>query len=351
MSALITLIRTEAVRFARDKQALILMFIFPLVFIIIFGFLMKGSSTPRLGVVVAGSAAPTVQAVLAPMSDLHVIDYPNRSALIHAVEKGQADFGLYLDGDVLHFVYNPTQVQNNPQFMQIAAGITTQYNLARQRVTPIVRAEKVVVGKNPGGWLNLVVPGIIAFSILTAGLTGISGHLTMMKERRLLDRFVATPMRPTMLLVAIGAVRAVMAYIASLITLITAIGLLHLHFAVNWWQFTVFVLAATVGSMALGTIIALFVRRPASAGNIANILAMVMMFFSGVYFPVELMPGYLRTLAMFLPLTYMVNGMQVVTGVSAMGAARFWTITAALFGTGAILFPVLAHYVVQPERR
>ncbi len=142
-----------------------------------------------------------------------------------------------------------------------------------------------------------------------------------------------------------------MAYIASLITLVTAIGLLHLHFAVNWWKFTVFVLAATVGSMALGTVIALFVRRPASAGNIANIVAMVMMFFSGVYFPIELMPSYLRVLAMFLPLTYMVNGMHYVTGVGEMRAGEFWAITIALFGVGVVLFPVLARYVVTPERR
>ena len=351
MAAFLTLVRTEAARFTRDRQAIILTLVFPLVFIIIFGFLMGGSNVPRLGTVASGSAAPALRAVLAQMPDLRVSNYPNRPALVRAVEKEQVDFGVYLDKDALHFVYSPTRIQDNPSFMQIARGINTRYNLARQHAAPIVRAKKVLIGKNTGGWINLVVPGIIAFSILTAGLTGISGHLTMMKERRLLDRLLVTPMRPVALLVAIGTVRAVMAYIASLITLVTAIGLLHLHFAVNWWKFTVFVLAATVGSMALGTVIALFVRRPASAGNIANIVAMVMMFFSGVYFPIELMPSYLRVLAMFLPLTYMVNGMHYVTGVGEMRAGEFWAITIALFGVGVVLFPVLARYVVTPERR
>jgi ABC-2 type transport system permease protein len=100
----------------------------------------------------------------------------------------------------------------------------------------------------------------------------------------------------------------------------------------------------------MGTIIALVVRRPASANNLANALAMVMMFLAGIYFPVELMPAFLRTLSRGLPLTHMADAMRYVTGVMDMSAGRFWGTTLAFLALAAVLFPVLARYVVRPLR-
>jgi len=74
------------------------------------------------------------------------------------------------------------------------------------------------------------------------------------------------------------------------------------------------------------------------------------MFLAGVYFPVEIMPSYLRALSKALPLTYMANAMRFVTGVSDMSLARFWAITIGFFACGLILFPFLARYVVRADR-
>jgi len=72
----------------------------------------------------------------------------------------------------------------------------------------------VHVGKAAAtNWFNRVVPGILAFSILSAGLFAVSGHLTAMKERKLLDRLVVTPMHPVALLAAIACVRLAIVYI------------------------------------------------------------------------------------------------------------------------------------------
>ncbi|MBU1048479.1 ABC transporter permease, partial [Candidatus Bipolaricaulota bacterium] len=123
-----------------------------------------------------------------------------------------------------------------------------------------------------------------------------------------------------------------------------------LHYDVNWLRYVIFVILATLGTMGMGTVIALLVRRPSSASSLANVLAMVMMFFAGIYFPIEFMPSFLRAVSRGLPLTHMANAMRYVTGVVEMSEGEFWSITFAMLGIAIVLFPVLARYVVRPTR-
>jgi len=171
-----------------------------------------------------------------------------------------------------------------------------------------------------------------------------------MKERRQLDRFLVTPMRPVYLLAAIAGVRLVVAYVSAFLTLLVAITVLHLEFSVDWGRYALFVPAATIGAMGMGALIALVVRRPESAGNVSNIVAMLMMFLSGIYFPVEIMPSYLRTLSKLLPLTYMADAMRDVTGVMEIPPSEFWGITVGLLALGLVLLPLLSRYIVRADR-
>jgi len=124
----------------------------------------------------------------------------------------------------------------------------------------------------------------------------------------------------------------------------------RLTFAIAWLEYTLLVSCATIGMMGFGTVIALLVRRPSSAGNVANAIAIVMMFFSGIYFPIEFMPRFLRTLSLALPLRHLAEAMRYATGVSDMSPLRFWLIAACFLGLGLGLFPILARYVVRPQR-
>lgn len=344
------LLHAEFVTFARDKAALAFTFLFPVLFILVFGFLMGKEERPRLGLVLDGVPGTKLVSVLNKTDGVTVTRYPDLGTLEKGIGKRRVDFGLVYDGKALVFVYDPTRVQDNYVFEQIVRGISTRFNLALQGTRPAVSVREVPVVEANGNWFVRVVPGVIAFSILSAGLFAISGHLTMMKERRQLDRFLVTPMRPVYLLAAIGGVRLVVAYVSAFLTLLVAITVLHLEFSVDWFRYAAFVPAATIGAMGMGALIALFVRRPESAGNVSNIVAMLMMFLSGIYFPVEIMPSYLRALSKLLPLTYMADAMRDVTGVGEIPPSEFWGITVGLLALGFVLLPLLSRYIVRADR-
>ena len=356
MNAFRALLSSESRILSRDRMALFFTFAFPLIFILIFGFLMGDIgdvSQSTLGVFVApGVDRALLDEAITAADSMAIEPFQSLDSMREAVTDRRVDFALSWDGDALLFLYDANRVQENFAFQQVAQGLATDFNLLLQGATAAITVETVDVGEVAStGWFHLVLPGILAFSVLSSGLFAVSGHLTAMKERKVLDRLIVTPMPPIALLAAIVVVRLVIVYVSTLITLFVGMLVFGLRYDVNWLHYTVFVACATVGTMGIGTVIALVVRRPSSASNIANALAMVMMFLAGIYFPVEFMPSFLRAISKGLPLTHMANAMRYATGVMDMAETEFWAITFSFLGIAAVLLPVLARYVVRPLRQ
>jgi ABC-2 type transport system permease protein len=353
MKTYLALLRAETAILLRDRMAVFFTFLFPLVFILIFGFLMGDidETDARLGVAEVSTEALD-PALLESAGPSEIREFSSRDELESAIRDRDVEFGLVWDGKSLEFLYHPNRLQENYAFQQMAAGIADAVNLRAQNLHPVLPVDERHVGTEASTrWFNQMVPGIIAFSILSAGLFAVSGHLTGMKERHTLDRLLVTPMVPVALLAAIATVRLVVVYVSTLVTLAASIAIFRLAFSIDWLAYTLLVTCATVGTMGLGTVIALLVRRPSSAGNVANILAMVMMFLSGIYFPVEFMPRFLQALSLALPLRHLADAMRFATGVSDMSPLRFWLIVLSFLAAGVLLFPILARYAVRPQRR
>ena len=356
MSAWRALLQAEAKVFLRDKASLIFTLLFPLLFIIIFGSLMTdfgGSDDTSVGLVsLAGSDPAPVIETLESLGAGQNTMVKDQLALETAIENRQVDLGILWDSSRLTFLYNAHRTQENFAFEALARGVASRIDLTSQGVEPSLAVTSHVVGGRPdAGWFALVVPGILAFSILSAGLFAIAGHLTSMKERRLLARYLVTPMRPTALLGAIATVRLVVVFVSTLITLGVAMGMFRIDYTIDWPRYVLFVIASTFGTMGLGTGIALVVRRASSASNLVSGLSISMMFVSGIYFPIEIMPSFLRAISMATPLRHMADALRFLCGVMDMPDLRFWAITAAFLAVGLISLPLLGRYVVRADRR
>ncbi len=350
------LLAAEFKVFLRDKAAITFTFLFPILFILIFGFLMADVGTVQhasIGVsALSGADATTLESVISSTGFLSWREFPDRRALENAIEGREVDFGVAWDGQTLTFIYDIRRTQENFAFEEVASGISSRFNLANQGQHPMVRVQdEVVGGQAEVSWLTLVVPGILAFSILSAGLFAVAGHITSMKQRKLLDRMIVTPMRPPMLLGAVVLVRLAVVFTSTLLTLGLAIVVFRLTYNINWVLYAVFLIASTVGTMGMGTVIALVVRQASSASNLASAISLTMMFVSGIYFPVEIMPPFLRALSLALPLRYMADAMRYVTGVMDMTATRFWAISGTLLLVGVGMLPLLSRYVIRADRR
>jgi len=99
---------------------------------------------------------------------------------------------------------------------------------------------------------------------------------------------------------------------------------------------------------AVGLIIARFAKDEESAGTAAGAVTFPMMFLSGSFIPLDQMPGFLQTLARFLPLTYVNEGLRESMIYGVPGAA--WGDLAVLAALAAVFMAVAIKLTDWKER-
>lgn len=200
----------------------------------------------------------------------------------------------------------------------------------------------VSAGSDSLAYIDFLVTGMIALSICQAGLFGMSG-LVEMRRNGLLKRLRLTPVNMTLFGVGDMLVRFLLA--AVQIVLLGGIGALFFNATYEVAPLALFLTFATgtLSFSAIGYAAASFAKSMESFMGIVNIASFVMMFLSGVFFELSMLPGWLQPVSSVLPLTYFVNGirdsMLYGSGVANpafwlnMGVLVLWMLAAFATGT------------------
>ncbi|MEE1787876.1 ABC transporter permease [Streptomyces sp. SP17BM10] len=157
--------------------------------------------------------------------------------------------------------------------------------------------------------IQLYAPILAVFTLLLLGLNGLPSLLAAYRERGVLRRMSASPVRPGLLF---GALVPMYVGIASVSVLLVVLGGLALGVPLPRQPLgflLAFVLAAAA-MMSVGLLIAAFVPS-AKAGNAVGALAFFpMMFFSGIWLPREMSPALLDRIGDFTPSGAAVQALQ-----------------------------------------
>jgi ABC-2 type transport system permease protein len=107
--------------------------------------------------------------------------------------------------------------------------------------------------------------------------------------------------------------------------ILLAVGIVLLGIEVQGSYATLILLAIIGGALfiSMGYAVSGFARSEESAAPIANLIAMPMMFLSGVFFSRDNLPAFLETVTEYFPLTYLANSMREVTAEGS-GLVDIW---------------------------
>ncbi|MGC8963212.1 MAG: ABC transporter permease [Candidatus Bipolaricaulaceae bacterium] len=309
----------------RNRLDLFLTLGFPLVFVLLFGFIFAAPEGPvRLGAVFISSREPLLQ-VLSEFPEISLKEFANVQDLESALARRQLDFGLVWDGESLLFLFERSRVQDNPTFHGYARRIARALELRLAGVDAPIQAEKVHVGKLPAAtWFHYIVPGLMAMAILQAGVLAAAGRLAAMRELRILRRLLATPVSGWAMLLGVGLVRMLSGFLSASFTFLFASFLFRVEFLVKPGWLLFYALVSALGAMGLGAGLSILVRKPGNAAAAGMILVQAMLFLSGINIPLEFLPVGLQLLAKALPAYYMAQGIRAALGVVEGVPANFW---------------------------
>ncbi|WP_036223124.1 ABC transporter permease [Mesoaciditoga lauensis] len=314
-----------AIHSLRDKMDIFFNLFFPAMTLIVLGFVFSGIyNAPTVKVGITGNV-PKIEGV-------SFKSFENISMLKKAVAKHDVDFGVSLSSTLLNVYLNPSNAQSNEYYISLGKKIAAILN-KEKGTTPVIKVTKreVSFSEQKLSYLDTLIPGILALSIFSAGIFSMTASLAHLRDKKIIRKLWTTPLFKWHFYGAFILESVVKTYISILLLLLVAVITFGVHYHIQWVNFSILLLSSTFGMMGIGMIILLFSPSAKIASEISSVIYTIVMFFSGVYFPVEIMPKSMQKIAYSLPVIYIVNAMKYVFGLRPMSSVSFYGMIFLMF--------------------
>lgn len=357
MNTTLTLTKSTIKMFVRNRQSLFFTLFMPLMIMVIFGFVgLDKTPKIKLGMVVSQANAPTAQFIdqLKKFSAFS-IEQGTESAERTALAKGDLAAVLMIPGDFIPGTRN----ENTPpaaiapsvprtinilesvaqqQYAKTAESVIRQIldkaTLASVHAPTLFTVKAVDVSVRDVKYIDFLVPGILGMALMQMAVFSVAFVFADYKEKGILKRLLATPMRPAQFVTAQVITRLIVALAQSAILLAVGVWLLHTHIYGSLLLVALIAILGGIMFLGLGFTISGLANTVDSVPAIANLIVFPMLFLGGTFFPIDNMPVIMQKIVTYLPLQYLTHSLREVmangAGLSTVAHDLYWMIAWSL---------------------
>ena len=153
------------------------------------------------------------------------------------------------------------------------------------------------------GSIQGLLPGVISVSVLFGTTSMLAVTITFEKKNRSFDRLLLSPISLELLMFAKTSGAILFGIANAFVPILIASFLVDLS-AATWSLIIPSIVLIAVSSTFLGLFIAVSVSEVFEAQTFSNFFRFPMLFLSGLFFPIDRLPAFLRPISYALPLTY-----------------------------------------------
>jgi len=350
--ALIALTVANLRSYTRDRAALFWTLGFPLIFIVLFGFIFQNSRFEvSIGLADLDRSTASQQLRQAFIdSGVVTLTEGDEATVLQAMRDGDVravlvvpeGYGASLAAgtpvDVTYYV-DAAQQSAGSSANAVVTSILGAINLGGR--APLVNLDAQPIQTNDLNAISYFVPSILGLSIMQVGLFA-AIPLVADREKLILKRLGATPLRRWQLVGSNIAMRLLIAITQAVI--IITVGSVAFGVKVTGPLVLIgfFIVLGSLAFLALGYVIASFATSEDSANGLTSMIQFPMMFLSGTFFALEQMPSWLQSIARLIPLTYLSDALRQVM-VDGTAFAPLTTCAAVLLGWLVVCFAVASR--------
>ena len=331
--------------YVRNRQVIFFNLFFPVMIVVIFG-LINGNGNVAVHLGVVDQAHNQVsQLVISQLQQVKAVklktgSLPDEQA---ALQRGDRDAVVVLPASLgsgpvaIPAYYNAGKPQESGAALDIMNRFVDEASMQYAHVQPSFTLDARPVNSRNLTYVDFLVPGVIAMSVMQTGLFSVAFSFVALKQQGILRRLMATPMRVPDFLASRIVTYLVMAVIQMALLVGLGILLYHLHFVGN---IAYLIIAGFIGAaifMAIGFSISGFARDEGAVAAFANLISFPMMFLSGVFFSLSNEPGWLQPITRLLPLTFLANALRSIS----LDGASLWAVRSDLLGLAVWLVVAL----------
>lgn len=294
----------------REPEVIFWVFVFPLLLALGLGIAFRNKPADITTIaVVANSHAQQVIDLLqrSPAKTAIHADVLDANVAFDRFRLGKYALVVTADHSGLHYRYDPARPESVLARTQVDDALQT----ASGRNSPL--STEATQSSQPGArYIDFLVPGLLGMNLMNSGMWGIGFAIVEMRQRKLLKRFVASPMRRTDFLLAMGSSRLVLMLIE--VVLLLGFGVLVFHIRVAGSLLAILLIGA-LGAVSFGGIGLLTASRAQKIETVSGLINLVMMpmwIFSGVFFSYERFPQIVQPAIKALPLTALNDALRAI---------------------------------------
>jgi ABC-2 type transport system permease protein len=314
----------------RSPSAVVFSFAFPLIFILVFGFIGNGGNGPvyRIAFDNNNDSTNALYDSIVASKNIQVVHYATAEELESNLIKGRIT-------GVVRIVKNPapgampaylfrfrsTTASNDkiPQFLSLVNNIIQKVTNAILGRQPSYAAINIGEGDirevREYKTIDFILPGQLGFSLLSAGVFGVAFLFFSLRQTLVLKRFFATPINRKYIVFG-EALSRVMFQLITSITILLIGNLLFkftlVHGVVTFFELLALSFLGLLVFMGFGFIISGLAKNESSIPPLANLITLPQFLLAGTFFSIDVFPQWLQPICKVLPLTHLNDAMRKV---------------------------------------
>lgn len=310
----------------RSPSAVVFGFFFPLIFILVFGFI---GSSGRVNLRVAfdknTDTTNTLYQIIKNISGI-TVSTKTEQEVKEDLEKGRITAIVNIQKSsnprseyIINLTTSDAANQQNVQVLRsILDGIIKSINEKKFPDATTYASVNNDIIKIPGRTyrtIDFILPGQLGFSLLSAGVFGVAFIFFNLRQTLVLKRFFATPIRRSHILFGEAISRVLFQMITAVVILVVghfAFQFTLVHGWVTFFELLVLSLIGLMVFMGIGFVVSGLARNESSIPPLANIFTLPQFLLAGTFFPIDAFPSWLQPICKILPLTHLNDAMRNV---------------------------------------
>jgi ABC-2 type transport system permease protein len=350
LTALLAITKASLKASLRNPSTLVFGFLFPFIFIVIFGLIGSGKAVLNVGVATGTDTNNPVYQFLkdADTIKLTTPEDKNDADQLADLKKGKLDGIISIQKDpqgrVIIDLQTTNASQNSPLLAGTLQGIAANMNVQvlPQQSLPVQLNTPVEVKGREFTNIDFVLPGQLGFSLLSSGIFATAFVFINLKQTLVIKRFFATPVKRSVIVMGEGLSRLIFALFQA--TVIIGVGTLLFHYTLINGLVTLIamLMLSAIGLivfLGIGFMVSSIAKDENAVPPLANLFTLPQFLLAGTFFPIDLFPTWLQGVARLMPLFYLNDAMRKVAFEGA-GIGAIATDLLALLIWGVIIYVI-----------
>ncbi len=329
-TAMLAITRASFRSIFRSPSAVVFSFAFPLIFILVFGFIGDRGSGPAFKIALDKNSDPNNALFdsLIANKNIRIVTYNSDEELNTDLKKGRITGVVKIEknliegsqpGYLMKFRSTTASADKYPQFLMLMDGIINKVSNAvftgRPQYARIDIRKGDIQEVREYKTIDFILPGQLGFSLLSAGVFGVAFLFFNLRQTLVLKRFFATPISRGYIVLGEGLSRILFQMITSVTILALGyffFGFTLVHGLTTFLELLVLSFIGLAVFMGFGFIVSGLAKTESTIPPLANIITLPQFLLAGTFFSIEVFPKWLQPICKVLPLTHLNDAMRKV---------------------------------------